>query len=275
MSLRSAGTSAVAGAADARGSPEAVSARRPAASDFDPDTRRRVLGAAGEVFAERGYRAATVREICRRAKANLAAVNYHFGDKATLYSDVLRYAHTCSLEQHPPDLGVRGDDPPAARLRSFVRSFLRRVLDEGRPAWHGRLMCREMAEPSPTSALDNLVRENINGNFARLEAIVRELAGPRADREDVRLISMSAVAQCLYFRFARPVLDRMFPGRYASADIDRLAEHVVRVTIAAARTRAIAAGSPVGPKRRGSHPVRAGGGRSAGRAAAASRGGRA
>lgn len=227
-------------------------ASRPVASppDVDPDTRRRVLGAAGEVFAERGYRAATVREICRRAKANLAAVNYHFGDKATLYSEVLRFAHTCSLERHPPDLGVRSDDPPVSRLRAFVQSFLRRVLDEGRPAWHGRLMCREMAEPTPTTALDDLVRENINVHFARLESIVRELAGPRADREDVRLVAMSTVAQCLYFRFARPVLDRMFPGRYGPADIDRLAAHVVRVTVAAARTRALAAGTPVGPRRR-------------------------
>ena len=48
------------------------------------NTRQRVLEAAGEVFAERGFRAATVREICQRAKANLAAVNYHFGDKERL-----------------------------------------------------------------------------------------------------------------------------------------------------------------------------------------------
>ena len=50
------------------------------------ETRRQLLEAAGAVFAEAGYRDATVREICRRAHANIAAINYHFGDKEKLYA---------------------------------------------------------------------------------------------------------------------------------------------------------------------------------------------
>ena len=56
-------------------------------------TRERLLEAAGEVFAEQGYRKATIREIVRRAGANLNAVNYHFRDKAGLYQAVFEYAH--------------------------------------------------------------------------------------------------------------------------------------------------------------------------------------
>src|SRR5688572_22180100 len=138
-------------------------------------TRQRVLEAAGEVFAEQGFRAATVREICARAGANVAAVNYHFGDKARLYTEVLLYAHACATAKYPSGLGVADDAPAAERLHAFVLSFLKRVFDEGRPAWHARIMTREMAEP--TGAMDKLVDEQIRPHFAYVRRVMVDLLG--------------------------------------------------------------------------------------------------
>ena len=56
------------------------------------DTRDRLLQAAAEIFAEKGFAATTVREICLRAPANLALINYYFGDKLALYKEVLQHA---------------------------------------------------------------------------------------------------------------------------------------------------------------------------------------
>src|SRR5688500_1118917 len=90
-------------------------------------TRQRLLEAAGEVFAEQGFSKATVRDICTRAGANIAAVNYHFGDKEKLYCAVVRYAQGCALEKYPPYMGLGPDAPAADRLRAFVVSFLLRL----------------------------------------------------------------------------------------------------------------------------------------------------
>src|SRR5476651_1320248 len=90
------------------------------------ETRRQLLESAGEVFAEVGFRDATVREICRRAGANIAAINYHFGDKETLYAEVLSYSHGKALEKYPPLLDVAENAPPEKKLRAFVRSEERR-----------------------------------------------------------------------------------------------------------------------------------------------------
>jgi AcrR family transcriptional regulator len=121
------------------------------------ETRHRLLEAAGEVFADQGFRAATIQAICLRAGANIAAVHYHFGDKERLYRAVIDYAGQFIAHRETPPLDA--DAPPELRLRDYVESFLLRLLDEGRPAWHGRLMAREMFEP--TGALDVIVQDHI------------------------------------------------------------------------------------------------------------------
>lgn len=55
------------------------------------ETKSRVLIAAESLFAERGYNDVTLRQITTRAGVNLAAVNYHFYDKESLYCEILTF----------------------------------------------------------------------------------------------------------------------------------------------------------------------------------------
>jgi AcrR family transcriptional regulator len=198
------------------------------------ETRQRLLEAAGEVFAERGFRKTTIREICRRAQANLAAVNYHFGDKEGLYAAVIKYAYACALEKYPLAQRESEEVPAADRLHAFIRSLLISVLDKGTPAWLGKLMAREMIEP--TRALDDLVESIISPMGQKLGAIVRELLGGQVPDNLVHRCQISIIGQCLHYRNARPVIQRLFPEhQYSPEDIAAMADHITRFSLAALR----------------------------------------
>ena len=108
--------------------------------DTNMGTRERLLEAAGEVFSERGYEKATVREIVKRAKTNLNAVNYHFRDKEQLYVAVLLSAHQRSI-QHMPGISEPIEHlSPEQRLQAFIRFFLQHIFEKGKRAWQMKLM---------------------------------------------------------------------------------------------------------------------------------------
>ena len=196
------------------------------------ETRRQLLEAAGEVFAETGFRNATVREICRRAGANVAAVNYHFGDKETLYVEVLRDSQQKAFEKYPPLLGVAADAPPEEKLRAFIRSFLLRIFDSGSITRFGKMMSREMVEP--TGALDLLLEVRIRPMADQLRGLVAEILGGSPDDEEVRLCCFSIVSQCVFFHHCRTMITRLFPDQRLDASaVAPLAGHIARFSLAA------------------------------------------
>jgi TetR/AcrR family transcriptional regulator, regulator of cefoperazone and chloramphenicol sensitivity len=200
--------------------------------DQSLETRQRLLEAAGEVFAERGFRAATVRDICQHAKANVAAIHYHFGDKEALYLALLKSCADDALKRFPPTLGLSGSATAGEKLHAFVRSFLFRIADKGRPAWHGRLMAREMAEP--TAALDDLINDVYRPLIHQAEDVVRELMGRQSNDDVVLNCARSVLGQCLYYYHARPVIQRMTPQQqFEPADIEHLADHITKFSLAA------------------------------------------
>ena len=119
-------------------------------TDLQETTRDRLLAAAREVFAELGFKGATVREICRRAEVNVAAVNYHFNGKEALFMAALE------LEPIENLIGTSSEaDSPEMRLTRFIREFMTRLMDKGCTP-HSQLILRELLEPSP--ALDSIAK---------------------------------------------------------------------------------------------------------------------
>lgn len=198
----------------------------------EDETRMRLLDAAGEIFSCKGFHAATVREITKVAKANVAAIHYHFGNKDRLYQAVLEHVHLEALRRFPPDLGLSGDVPAEVRLYAYIRALLLRLADKGKSSWLYRLMAREMSDPSPQLAA--VVERCMAPANGVLRAIVAELLGPGADALAVVRCAQSVVGQCRHFCIDRPVLSRLHPGcDPVQGGIDAVAEHVTRFSLAA------------------------------------------
>lgn len=202
-------------------------------SELDPlQTRSRLLQAAGEVFAEVGYREATVREICARAGANIAGVNYHFGGKDELYAAVLEQHFADNVTRFPIRSDLAGS--PEGALHEFVRISLERMLSEDKPAWHAKLTLREITEPTPH--FDTIAERFMKPHFGALRALVDRLTGPGVPEERRRLLALSGMGQIVFYKIAHHAVKRITPEQGTGPE-DRvvLARHITEVLLAAAR----------------------------------------
>ena len=191
-------------------------------------TRLRIVEVAGPIFAEKGRRETTIRDIVQAAGVNQAAVNYHFRDKDGLYAEVLRLATDAAREQESSE-----EAPAEQRLRELVRTSVVRLMGNQRQAWHTRLMLRELEEPSP--AFVSLMDEIVGRIMPRVGSIVAEL-NPRLNEQERWLCCHSLMAHCNGMPKAEFFLERSRPGwreRPAEERIQILTDHISRFCLAA------------------------------------------
>ncbi len=197
---------------------------------FSTDTRQRILEAAGEIFASHGYQGATVRQITERAGVNLAAINYHFGDKAELYAQVLS-ACRCS-DQEIDECPWPEASAPEEQVRCFIERLVRRLMDPGRPKWHRLVFTREMLDP--TGALDRLAKEKMCPEQELLCAALHKLTGRRLPERELHKLSFSIAGQCLFYMQNGPLIELMSPPlQEKPADVAEIIDHVHRFSLGA------------------------------------------
>lgn len=200
--------------------------------DEKPSSRKRILWAAGEIFSDTGFRQTTVRQISRRAGANVASINYYFQSKDNLYLETLRYWKDIAFEKYPREFGTSPSDPPEKRLEGFIHSFVYRILDSGVESRFGRLMAREFSDP--TWALDVIIEETVRPMFNLIASIIARIidSDPASDR--VLYCTSSIIGQCLYFLYARPIYRRLIGEQKARLlAMDDIADHICRFSLAA------------------------------------------
>jgi len=202
------------------------------------ETRERILQAACGIFAERGFLNTTIRDICQQAQVNIAAVNYYFSSKENLYEEVCKHIFGLSVENAYPRFKLGENKKPEEKLKAFIQAILLTILTKERSNWREMIMSREMV--SPTSALTIVIEDMIKPRFQQLYSIVKDLLGEGAEDELVRRCCLSITGQCLYYRFARPVILKLNPKqKYDMAGIEKLSDHITQFSLNAIKRLAL------------------------------------
>ena len=199
----------------------------------DRETRDRLLAAAERLFADRGFKKVTVRDICKAAKANVAAINYHFGDKLGLYREVLQSAidrmRATSEAAREAGAGKSADE----QLRRYILIFVHRFLESGNDAVH-RLITREVHDPTP--AIDALVEQGVKPRVEYLSGVLAAML--RCSPNDKRVLRCLASIQAQSMAYLHnPIAARLgFTLEPQSpAQIDEIANHIARFSLAGVR----------------------------------------
>jgi TetR/AcrR family transcriptional regulator, regulator of cefoperazone and chloramphenicol sensitivity len=169
--------------------------------------KERILGSACFLFSEGGLRGTHLRDVCKHAGANIAAVCYHFHSKEGLYEAVAKEAG-CQLAAHAKQTAEQlSPGTPQEKLEHIVESLFQKLGDND--AWIAKLAIRELADGLGDKA--GWVGSGMEQYSALLQKVLLELLGPRADPEAVRLHALSVLNQCVFYCLAGRNLLRAFP----------------------------------------------------------------
>src|SRR5436190_10048638 len=198
-------------------------------AEQDIETRARLLNAAARLFADRGFARVTVRDICKKARANVAAVNYHFGGKDGLYDAVMRMAIETMQATTEAARDAGRDLPAEARLRAYVSVFADRLLGSHHETWIHQLMMREMADPSP--ALGIVAQQVLKPRMAYLCSTIAELIGTAPDDPRAVRCALSVTSQFNSLLWTKGVAELLNVPQAVPGPVSEIADHIARFSL--------------------------------------------
>lgn len=204
-----------------------------------PDTRQRLIEAAARLFAARGFKHVSVREICSEAGgANVAAINYYFRDKAGLYRELLESRLALWVKERKRHADSLRGKPASEQLHLYIRWFLGNILiecEDEQDVLFAKILNWEIVDPTPDFAL--IVEQGMKPNFERLAEIVREIMGLPAHHPAVMNCTMSTMGMCMTYASAKRMREYFMPGgfKFTREVIDGIAQHVTQFALAGIR----------------------------------------
>lgn len=191
-------------------------------------TRDRLLAAAEVLFAQKGYHAVSIREITSSAESNLAAVNYHFGNKENLYLEVFKSRWVVRAHRiraaFEKKLAQKASPGKRDVFLALAEAFLKGPLDDEERLCHVQLIQREITDP--TAAFQVISKEVLQPFLAEIGRRVGAHFSPELTEEELNLNVLSMLSMVLYFNFARTAVSGLTGRDYDDAFKDRLVRHI-------------------------------------------------
>jgi len=197
-------------------------------SNQPSSTSKKLFNAGIQVFAKRGYRDATVREICKTAgTANINAVNYYYGSKEDLYRKILEVIFS---EYDRFDREDWDRKTPREQLKTMISNFCAMLYKDNAFASEiTSIFISEMTRPSPF--IEDLVDTYNRPRIKRHLKMFQDLLGEGATQDMARDCLVSVAGQLFYYSFAWPVFSRLFPGYSADERYEQWAAHVYEFSL--------------------------------------------
>ncbi len=195
--------------------------------------KTKILKTAVNVFSEKGFKAATTRDICGRAGVNINAVSYYFGGKKKLYKAVLEYMFEVATKFLPDSNRIKSaEHDPEELLQLYIHTFTKIILsiEDDIDARLAVLFAKEVANPSPF--LDEMVDKRIMPGEQSLHKILRKILGSEIPQGVIRDCACSITGQVYYYAFAWPLFIRTYPDQPdMHQKVDHLAAHIFRFSL--------------------------------------------
>ena len=171
-------------------------------------TRAKLIEAASRLFAERGFRGVTVRDIAQEAQTHLSALNYHFRTKEALYREVLMEAckaASISSEDQEQLLELN----PLDALFLVVKESLKGYQSHAASHWQSVIITRECWEPS--QVFQEVVQKYFKPQTDFLTRIIGNIVNKPPDEYSVHFAVFSLIGLLETFGLYGHLFDAIAP----------------------------------------------------------------
>lgn len=195
-------------------------------------TCHKIIEAAGQLFAEKGFKAVTVREIASAADTHLSALNYHFKNKEALYVEVVEDACR-NVATSKEDRQALLKQPSTEALFAYVHSSMQQYVTQGNQNWRVALVSRNTVVPEARS--NDIIQRYFHSELHFLSKIIALLIDKPEEHPQTYFSALSLFGLMDAFGFYGVHTKGVSPAIVSNMqDSNWLAEHIVSLFISGA-----------------------------------------